>query len=629
VRKIAHDVLEINRPKTPRVESIDDLANLPRWVAWREETRERQDGSKYQTKIPYDPNRLNAQARIPTEPATWGTRAQAERRWHKLDQDGKCRGGIGIVLGDLGDGYYLLGIDLDQCLKPARKQEIVVEPFINKIIDRFNTYAEVSPSGQGIKLFFLVAEQDIDEVQDLLGFENGKPKTRKTFAAGKHLEIAIDRARYYAVTEEWLDDLDTFRVVPFKDVRWFIAEAGPWFQQLHRKPGDEQIDTTRDESGSGYGYRFFASCKALGKTFEQAWQAIQNDRGKAGDWARRVDTRQLGRAWDKAPPYLYDDFVKPKLQALTPPVSARELKDMTFPPLKYVVPDVIVEGLSIFAGKPKVGKSWMMLHIANAVARGGSTLGGIQCEPGNVLYCALEDTFRRLQSRMHKMGVQHWSKHLEFRTELPRLDEGGLDIIRQWVKSVRRPRLVIIDTFKRVRPRTGGKETQYSDDYEAVMELHALASECGIAIVVVHHLRKADADDIYDTVSGTFGLTGGVDTIMILNRDKNGIMVFHARGRDLDQLEKAMVFNRDTCRWKIAGDVEEFRQSRQRTAIINAMRELGRPAKPNEIAIEAQLNPANVSKLVVKMSRDGMIYRHGYGEYWLRRPGSESESPEG
>ena len=77
---------------------------------------------------------------------------------------------------------------------------------------------------------------------------------------------------------------------------------------------------------------------------------------------------------------------------------------MTFEPIKYVVPDaVIVEGLTLFAGKPKIGKSWLMLHAAFAVATGGFTLGEIHCPAGDVLYCAMEDSLRRLQSRLKKL----------------------------------------------------------------------------------------------------------------------------------------------------------------------------------------------------------------------------------
>ena len=101
---------------------------------------------------------------------------------------------------------------------------------------------------------------------------------------------------------------------------------------------------------------------------------------------------------------------------------------MRFQPIKYVAPGIIVEGLTLLAAKPKVGKRWMMLHAGLAVARGGFTLGDIHCIEGDVLYCALEDNMRRLQSRLTKLiGIsQPWPKRLRFVCEMPRLADGGL-----------------------------------------------------------------------------------------------------------------------------------------------------------------------------------------------------------
>lgn len=101
------------------------------------------------------------------------------------------------------------------------------------MIDRFDTYAEVSPSGRGVKLFFSVAAKDREAIDGLLD-----GKTRKAFVADErqHREIAIDRDRYYAITEDRLydDTPETFRVVPVKDVRWFIERVGPRYLQKYK-----------------------------------------------------------------------------------------------------------------------------------------------------------------------------------------------------------------------------------------------------------------------------------------------------------------------------------------------------------------------------------------------------------
>jgi AAA domain-containing protein len=247
-------------------------------------------------------------------------------------------------------------------------------------------------------------------------------------------------------------------------------------------------------------------------------------------------------------------------QPTAPPPSgpagcANTIMTISFAPIKYVIPGIVVEGLTLLAGKPKIGKSWLLLHAAIAVATGGFTLGDRHCIQGDVLYCALEDNKRRVQSRLKKLTTSDLSR-LFFYTygEMGRLSEGGLDAIRNWLKGVTQPRLVIIDTLAVVRPPKNKDESTYDADYNAVLELRSLANEFGVAIIVVHHLRKADADDAFDTVSGTLGLTGAPDSILILKYDSTGTIVLHGRGRDLVEIEMAMTFDHNACTWRIAGD---------------------------------------------------------------------------
>jgi hypothetical protein len=282
--------------------SLDDLATLPRWVAWREEMITAKDGTERPTKIPYDPHRRSSRARIPTDASTWGTRKQAERCWEGLrENDDDAIGGVGIVLGVLDDGSLLMGIDLDRCFDDDDQ----LATWAVKVIERFATYSEVSPSGKGIKLLFRVARSDRRAVEKLLGTNTeGKPKARKTFSAGEHREIAIDRARFYAVTDKAFNDAPkTLRVIAVEDVRWFIEEAGPHYQELHGAgAGDgKRQDRARDESGSGYGYRFMGECKREGLDYVAARKVIRADNGPAGEWAKRVDERQLQRAYENAP----------------------------------------------------------------------------------------------------------------------------------------------------------------------------------------------------------------------------------------------------------------------------------------------------------------------------------------
>jgi hypothetical protein len=307
-------------------------------------------------------------------------------------------------------------------------------------------------------------------------------------------------------------------------------------------------------------------------------------------------------------------------------VNAKRLNQMTFGPIKYVVPDYIVEGLTLFAGKPKVGKSWLLLHVAFAVAEGGFTLGNVQCEQGDVLYCALEDNPRRLQSRLTKLfGTDNWPAKLDFICEMPRLAEGGLDFIKSWIEGAARPRLAIVDTLAMVRMPKRGDQSPYEADYAAVKELREMALKYGIAIVLVHHLRKAEADDVFDTISGTLGLSGAPDTVMIIQRNNSGTTL-HAKGRDLIEIEKAIKFDPGTCTWTVLGEAAVIRKSTERTGIVEALQEAGNdPLTPNQIAAHCGMKPVNVRKMLAKLLAEGAIKKASYGKYILSIPATKSD----
>jgi RecA-family ATPase len=170
---------------------------------------------------------------------------------------------------------------------------------------------------------------------------------------------------------------------------------------------------------------------------------------------------------------------------------------MTFEPIRYVVPGYIAEGCTILAGRPKVGKSWLCLEGGLAVAEGSTCLGGILCEKGSVLFLALEDNRRRLQRRIDKVVSPFggdWPAAFHFATEWPRADEGGIELIRDWIERTPDARLIVVDVLAMFRPTRGNQQSLYEADYAAVSGLQSLASRYGVAIVIVHHLRKSPAE---------------------------------------------------------------------------------------------------------------------------------------
>jgi len=303
-------------------------------------------------------------------------------------------------------------------------------------------------------------------------------------------------------------------------------------------------------------------------------------------------------------------------------ISAADLRRMTFQPVRYVLPRFIPEGLTLLVGRPKVGKSWWALDLCLACAGNRPALGSLRPEHGDVLYLALEDSKRRLQNRIDKLMspfTEEWPKRLNLVSAggWPRADEGGLQKIENWCKSVEKPVLIVIDTLERIRKPLNGKSQLYSADYEAITGLQEIALDYGLAIVVLHHDRKSEADDAFDTVSGTLGLTGAADTILIIKRRPNGVVLF-ARGRDIEESETAMQFDKASCRWAILGAASEVHRSNERARVILALKTAGQPLTTREIMDEAEMRNRNAADILLgKMVKDGEILRVGRGRYSL------------
>src|SRR5215204_5367986 len=160
------------------------------------------------------------------------------------------------------------------------------------------------------------------------------------------------------------------------------------------------------------------------------------------------------------------------------------------------------------------------------------------------------------------------------------------------------------------RPTSGGNgDNQYAADYHAIKGLQALASEFNVAIVIVHQTRKSGSDvDPFEKVSGTLGLSGAADAALILDRDGNGATLY-GRGRDVEEIEVAVSFDRQTCRWTIVGQAEEVRRSDERTVIAVILKDADEPMTPSDIADALGAPRNNTKQLLFKMAKAGEVIR--------------------
>jgi predicted ATP-dependent serine protease len=297
-------------------------------------------------------------------------------------------------------------------------------------------------------------------------------------------------------------------------------------------------------------------------------------------------------------------------------ISARALMQKTFSEIRYIIPGYVAEGLTVLAGAPKVGKSWMTLGWALSVAGERPAFGSLNTDAGDVLYLALEDNQRRLQKRLKSMAVGSVPERLTLMTEWPSIDDGCVEQIAHWIEATPQPRMVIVDVLARVRGAVSGKETAYDGDYRLITGLQQLAGQHGIAIVVVHHTRKMAADDPFDAVSGTRGLTGAADSVLVLKADtRTGQMMLYGRGRDIEEIETGVRFKSDNGTWEIIGSAHEIAGSNERQPILDLLIRSGKPLKISEIADAVGKTYDTTRKNLTRMANAGEIKKVDLGLY--------------
>jgi hypothetical protein len=308
--------------------------------------------------------------------------------------------------------------------------------------------------------------------------------------------------------------------------------------------------------------------------------------------------------------------------------TAAALRVMAFPAVSYIVPGIIPEGLTILAGRPKVGKSWMALDIAIGIATGTTVLGGVHVQQGDVLYCCLEDNKRRLQRRLTKLLSPfggEWPERLTLATRWRRLDEGGVDDIEEWCGSVESPRLVLLDTLAGVRPTRSNSDTLYEGDYKALRDIHRFANDRGMGATALHHTRKMEADDPVDTISGSLGLAGTADTCLILARGSSGTTLY-VRGRDIEECEKAVMFGAENCRWSLLGEAAEIHRTDNQKKILAALEAATGLMNPADIAAVAEMSTPTVNTTLHRLAEKGAVVQVRRGRWAY--PGKPFATPE-
>ena len=333
----------------------------------------------------------------------------------------------------------------------------------------------------------------------------------------------------------------------------------------------------------------------------------------------------------KGPAWLQEELMQARRkannlirQAEGQPERGRDLLADQRRPTMMIVDGLLRDGMILFGGKPKRGKSWLMLDLALSVGTGKPVWGHFPVpEPQPVLYIGLEDGRDDIRDRV--LSIQPGTMdtgELEFLYSFPRLNEGGLEKLRGFAESGRY-RLIIIDVLARIEPPAkAGKEKGYHDIYEMLTPLQDMRHKNPLCLILVTHLRKAEAEDVFDSLHGSVAYQGAQDALWVLERPlrgSGGIVHILARKSPQQSLHVSLTDGH----WEFQGHDEEITLSELQREIRELYEETDRPLTIREMT-NALSGPRDryqsVKKTVYRMMDNGHMVRVKRGRYVPSKP---------
>ncbi len=238
-------------------------------------------------------------------------------------------------------------------------------------------------------------------------------------------------------------------------------------------------------------------------------------------------------------------------------VTLSQLFDTKYDSKPPIIEGLLGKGLYIFAGAPKVGKSFLMSQFAHHISI-GEPLWGYPVRKSAVLYLALEDDYARIQKRMYRMFGCDKNDDLILATKIDCIGGNYDQQLSSFLQTHPNVNVVIVDTLQKIRGTVN--DCNYSSDYQVMSMLKGIADNHGICLLLVHHTRKQKSEDTYDTISGTNGLFGAADGAFVMYKEKrtSNTAILEVTGRDLQDQKLTLVKNPDTLIWELESKETEL-----------------------------------------------------------------------
>jgi len=343
--------------------------------------------------------------------------------------------------------------------------------------------------------------------------------------------------------------------------------------------------------------------------------------------------RALGRAWQTAEgAHAQDEFgtiqspgaVPPKKAPPMDPAKAgallmpqTDLMQQTFTKSRSYVENLTMEGVRVFAGAQKTGKSWLLMQEAQAIAEGQGSFLGLKVNRARVLYCAFEDGPRRTQERLKLLNAQP-NPDLRYWMDAMSGKDAHLEAMVQ-MYQVFPFEVVIVDTLKWwLGPVAAGRTgTAYDQSVEDFMPLVKFAQSKNIAMVMSTHMKKdkRGVDDWQDLITGSLGGLATGSAITLLDR-KRGTddAILHRSGRDFDEEDDIALhwagvpngWELHTQSAAVVGAKSRSQSGSARSKILAVLAEQG-PKTKKDLGFLCNVDRTGLYKAIKKLEEEGLV----------------------
>ena len=236
-------------------------------------------------------------------------------------------------------------------------------------------------------------------------------------------------------------------------------------------------------------------------------------------------------------------------------IGAQELMEEVLKPPVWLVEGLLpTSSTNLLCSPPKFGKSILCLQLCQSVAMGQPFLGKATAQAGAIYLC-LEDTKYRLQHRLWALADESVD---DFRLvpQAVTLAEGLIGQLEGLLLDYPGTKLFVVDTLQVARGNSG--DYSYANDYADLRQFKSFADRHDVCVLIVHHLRKAEsASDQFMDISGTTAISGAVDGMMVMQKEKRSSSDcrLSVTGRDVEYAE--LVLRRDGMRWEFVEQLTE------------------------------------------------------------------------